>query len=99
MAGLGLIILVTALFRESRLPVVDVRASISVLLSIAAFAMVIRSFDLIPAITLQTCIAVTADNKLGIREAVLLAGGLSVLAFLIFCVGLSLPVSMFRWPS
>jgi hypothetical protein len=92
LAGLGLMILVPALFRTGAPPQVDWRAAAAVLASIAAFAAVARFFGLIPAAVALTILAVLADGRLGVFRTLLLALGLSLLAYLVFILGLGVPL-------
>lgn len=99
-AGLGLIILVPALFIKSgeRLPKLEVRSLVAILGATAAFAITIVPFGMVPAVLLTTVIAVFADNKLGIVGTLILAGGLAALAALIFKFALGSPINLFDWP-
>ena len=99
LAGVGLLVLVPALFRIGPpLPKPDYRAFFFVLLALSVFALTIRSFGLIPAIVLLTITSVLADNKLGVVGTIILAIVLSALAVLIFQVGLSIPLESIKWP-
>ncbi|ARQ01368.1 tripartite tricarboxylate transporter TctB family protein [Pseudorhodoplanes sinuspersici] len=99
LAGLGVLVAVPALFRPGRLPQPDYRSLAAVLVSTLLFALTIRTAGLVPAIVLLTLAAVLADNKLRFVEAALLSAALSLLAVLIFRVGLGMPIQPFIWPS
>lgn len=98
LAGFGAVILVSAFFRTGTRPEVRFWAPLFVLSGVAAFAAMIVPFGLIPAIV--AVVAITSLAELKIRPVSLLAMCvvLSVMAWLVFRVGLGLPVAMFRWP-
>jgi hypothetical protein len=99
LAFVGLLVLLPALFREGPpLPTPDFRAFVFVVIALIAFAVTIRWLGLIPAIVLVTVASVLADNKLGIVGTVVLAAGLSLMGWLIFNVGLGIPLEPFRSP-
>ena len=100
LAGLGAAIAVTGLLRtgEYSFPVIEWRTLVVVLASVAAFAVCVRQFGVVPAIIVQTIIVSLADNKLTIISRLVLAVALTILAVLIFSVGLDLPIRLFAWP-
>lgn len=98
LVGLGGGIAVGGFFRAGQRVTVEVRAALAVLASLAAFAIVVETFGLFPAVVLLTLIAGLGDSKLRIGQSVLLAGALGVICTLIFNVGLNLPVQVIRWP-
>ena len=99
LAGFGLAIAVPAFFRPgSAWERIDWRPGICVTAGIAAFALSVSALGMIPAAILLILIAHFAETRL---KPVGLAGMLIVLpglAYLIFRVGLDLPVPMLRWP-
>lgn len=100
LAGLGVLILVPALFRAGpALPRVKLRATVAIVLGLAAFALTIRWLGIVPAIFAQTIIVSFADNRLGLAGALALAAGLSIAAVLIFPLALGLPIPILRWPG
>ena len=100
LAGLGIAIAVAGLLRTGAysFPVIEWRTIGVVLASVAAFAICVRQFGVVPAIILQTVIVSLADNKLSIVSRLVLAIVLAIVAVLIFSVGLDLPLRLFAWP-
>ncbi|WP_068297738.1 tripartite tricarboxylate transporter TctB family protein [Pararhodobacter sp. CCB-MM2] len=98
LAGLGLLMAVPAFFREG--PKVQLRLFVPavILLSVLSFALLIGPFGLIPAIVAVTCLSALGEEKFRPLAIVLLCLVLSVIAWLIFSVGLGLTLPMFRWP-
>jgi hypothetical protein len=98
LAVLGLAILVPALFRTGEKMDIDLRSAAAILGSILTFALLVETFGLIPAIAVLIAVASRADNKVSLVEGTALVVALSVIATLIFKVGLGLQVSLFAWP-
>ena len=69
-----------------------------VLLGVAAFAVTIRPFGLIPAILAVVIISSFAELKFRPVSLAILCAVLCLIAWLTFRVGLGLPMAMFRWP-
>jgi len=99
LAGIGMLILVPAFFRAGA-PLLrpDYRQFVAVLGGLLAFALTVDGLGLVPAIFLMTMVAVLADDRLGIVGTLALAAGLSIIAVLIFRVGLRIPLDAFKWP-
>ncbi len=95
---LGAGIMISGLLREGGPVRFDWRPLGLISAAVFAFALLIRPFGLVPAIVALVFICSRADNKLSPPRAVLLAGVLSLLAVIIFPVGLGLPWPLFRWP-
>jgi hypothetical protein len=98
LAGLGALIALPALFRSGPRITVDWRPMIFIMLGVWAFAIIVVPFGMVPAIVVLTIAAVLADTKIGIIGTAILAVALSVLAYLIFRVGLGIVLEPFRWP-
>jgi hypothetical protein len=96
-AGLGLLVLVPAIWRPTQMPRIRWREFCSVIAGILAFAALIEPVGFVPAIVVLTFIAALAESPYRLRRTLLLAMALSVVAFLLFRVGLSLPIAAFRW--
>ncbi|AUL13722.1 tripartite tricarboxylate transporter TctB family protein [Bordetella bronchiseptica] len=94
----GVMILIPALLRAGPMPVLEVRPLFWVSLSVLAFALLVLPFGLVPAIIAQSVLAGISDCKLSLRNSLLLAGGLSVGATLVFKVGLGVILPTFAWP-
>ena len=98
LAALGAAIALPAFFRPGSLPRPEIRPLIATAGSIVLFAATVRSAGLVPAVVLLTIAAALADNKLGVITVTLLSVILSILAVLIFIVGLEMPLQLFVWP-
>jgi hypothetical protein len=98
LAGLGLLILVPALFRPG-VPFArfEVRPFFAIIGGGIAFAFVVTRFGMVPAVVVLTVFSVLADNKLGIVAMLVLSAVLSVLIVVIFSYGLGVPLQPFRW--
>jgi hypothetical protein len=97
LAALGLLIAIPAFFRSGSPIEIDGRPSVAILGSIAAFALLVTPFGIVPAILGLTLAAAFADDFNWVRTAIL-AVSLSVAAVLIFTVGLGIPMTVARWP-
>jgi hypothetical protein len=98
LASLGVVVVAGALFRSGDLPKPEYRPLVAVLAGTLLFALTINVLGMIPSIFLLTIAAVLADDKLGIKGTLILAAVLSVLAVLIFRVGLNISLYPFIWP-
>jgi hypothetical protein len=94
---LGLIVAAQALARPGVMPQVRIWSPFFVLLGVASFATAIGPLGLLPAIWSLVVLSSLAELRLRPVRILLLAAGLSVLAWLIFDVGLGLPTPMLRW--
>lgn len=94
----GIILFVQSFFHEGGMPQFRKWSPIFVLSGVAAFALVLDPFGLVPAIVTLTVISSMAEKRIYPVSLVLLCVGLSVLAVAIFRYGLGLPVALFRWP-
>ncbi len=65
--------------------------------SIAVFALTLQTLGLVPAIFLLTFISSAAEPPISILRTLALATALSAAAYLIFVVGLRLPLDAFSW--
>lgn len=99
LTGLGLALFLPALFRKAERPKLGLATPLLVLLAVAAFAITIRPFGLIPAVIATTVIASLAELKLRIVSTAILCLVLSVFSWLVFGEGLGLAVPLFRLPS
>lgn len=94
----GVIIFIPALFRAGVARRIDFRSFSAVVASILGFVLLIEPFGIVPAIFLLTAIASRADNKLSWKGVLALAAFLSCATYLIFIVGLKMPIKAFDWP-
>lgn len=98
LAGLGILILIPAIFRAGEKLSVDVRSLLAICLAILAFTVMVRPFGLIPAVIVLTLIVSRADSKLSPIGTVILAVCLAVSATLVFRAGLGMPIATIAWP-
>lgn len=98
LAIFGVVLVIQSFLREGEVPDIRFWSPLFVLGGCAGFALTIGPFGLLPAIVVCAVVTSLADLKLRPVSLVLLCAGLSLLAFLVFRVGLSLPVALYRWP-
>ncbi|PZO67356.1 MAG: tripartite tricarboxylate transporter TctB family protein [Paracoccus denitrificans] len=98
LAAFGLMQMIPAFFRQGRMPEIRIWSPLFVLASVGAFAAMIRPFGLIPSIIVLVTIASCAELKLHPRSLFALILTLCVMSWLIFDVGLGVPLAMARWP-
>lgn len=98
LAGLGGLILVLGFLRTGERIEPDYRQFAAVILGLIAFAFTVGLFGMVPAVVVLTIGAVLADNKLGAVGTAVLAAALSIIAILVFRVGLAIPLELFKWP-
>lgn len=98
LAGFGLILLLQSLRPEETAPDLRIWSPLFVLGGVAGFALTITPFGLIPAILVITVISSMAELRLRPTSLILLCAALSLMAPLIFKVGLGLQVRLFAWP-
>jgi hypothetical protein len=96
--ALGLVILVPAFLRRGQLQRPAWRPFAAVLASIAAFAVTMRPFGLIPAVIVTVLVSAVADRSSRPFAAVILATGLALASWLLFVVALGLPMTVIRTP-
>lgn len=101
--GLGLalfggLLMVPAFFRPGIRPHIRVWTPLFVLTGVAAFALTIRPFGLIPAILAVTIISSFAELRVRPVSLTLLCAALCLMSWLTFHVGLGLPIPLVRWP-
>nr|WP_281389648.1 tripartite tricarboxylate transporter TctB family protein [Pelagibacterium limicola] len=98
MALFGVTISISGFFRSGRFPEVRTLTPIFILGSIAAFAVLVRPFGLIPAVFVATIVATFAELNFRPLLCVILGLALSLMAYVIFIVGLRLTIPPFAWP-
>jgi hypothetical protein len=76
----------------------DWRGALAVSVSIAAFAAVVGRFGLIPATLAMTAIAAFGNRKITPLMVMWLSAGFLVTTYLIFVLGLNLPLDFWNWP-
>lgn len=93
----GIAIMVPAFFRTGTCDEFEFRSTAAVLGSVATFAMIIGPFGLLPAIAALVVVASLAETVFRPVAIFGLIACLSVMAYLIFSVGLGLPLAMVRF--
>jgi len=98
LAGFGAAVAAPAFFREG--PKLEIRfwSPLFVILAVASFALIVRPFGLFPAIVSVTVISSFADLRFRPVTLVVLSATLCLIVWLIFRVGLGLPMALYRWP-
>lgn len=98
LTAFGLIIAALAMFRQGKMPEVRFWTPFFVLSGVAAFAVMIRPFGLIPAVLAVTIISSFAELQVRPFSLAVLCATLCLIAWLTFGVGLGLSTPMARWP-
>jgi hypothetical protein len=98
LAGLGAVMIIPALRRAGAVPEIRIRSPLFVLLGVSAFALLIRWVGLVPAIVATTVISSIADSEIRPVSIAILSVFLCIAAWLVFKIGLGLPITMLRWP-
>ncbi|MDO5658816.1 MAG: tripartite tricarboxylate transporter TctB family protein [Paracoccus sp. (in: a-proteobacteria)] len=98
LAGFGLLQAIPAFFRQGTMPEIRIWSPLFVLSSVAAFAAMIRPFGLLPSIVVLVLISSMAELKFRPVSLIILTVTLCVMSWLIFRVGLGVPLAMARWP-
>ena len=102
LAGLGVVIFLFSLrsaIASAAPPKVAVRPLIAVFAALLVFSFLIEPFGLVPATLGLTAVAVFAERRPPLRRSVLLAIGLSIVAWLVFSVGLQMTLPAFSLPG
>ncbi|MFE3837451.1 tripartite tricarboxylate transporter TctB family protein [Pseudogemmobacter sonorensis] len=98
LAGFGVALTLGALLRRGAIPAIRLREPACVLAGIAAFALLIRPAGMLPAVLALTLISSFAERRFRPKSLVALCAALCAMAWLVFGLGLGLPVPMWRWP-
>lgn len=86
-------------WRSSAINVVfDGRPFLAISLAIAAFALVLPAFGLLPAVGVLVVICLASQKLPGILKTTLIAVSMMAVAFLIFGIGLNIPLPILNWP-
>lgn len=96
-ASLGAITAIPALFRAGNLPKMAFRPLASVVIGLAAFALMVEPVGLVPAIFALVTISAAAHEDSRWRTTLILAAALSVIVSGIFVFGLGVPLKLFTW--
>lgn len=96
---LGLMIAGSGFLRSGTMPRVAWRPLVAVCASILCFVLAMRGLGLVPALLLTVCVSSLGDRAARPLGTMLLAAGCALGAWLLFDVGLGMPIPMFRWPA
>jgi hypothetical protein len=92
LAGFGVMLMISAFFRPGPAMEARVVVPLFVLAGVAAFALLIRPFGLLPAILAVVAISSLAERRVNPKSVALLSASLCLLAYLVFRVGLGLAI-------
>jgi hypothetical protein len=95
---LGLSIVVFALRRAGTIPRFRWRPAIASLGSVLAFALLIRSFGLVPAVFATVFVSAFGDQNWSAKRTFILAAALSLSLWILFSKLLGLSMQGFIWP-
>jgi hypothetical protein len=98
LALFGVALMIPAFFRAGELEAIEWRSGAAVLAGIAAFALAIRPMGLIPAIIAVLLVSSLAERTFRPVALLVMSILLPLGAYLIFQVGLGLPLALFRSP-
>ena len=94
----GAIIFIPALSQPGVADGIDWRAVVTIFGAIAAFAATARPFGLIPAVMLLLAISRFANDSTGPRAIAVMMVSVPFAAWLLFIVGLGVPLPLVAWP-
>jgi hypothetical protein len=97
-AGLGVVIMLTAFVGRARFHEIHWRPMMAVLAAIAGFAAVMQVFGLIPAMFVSVVVASLGDRTARPRATLALAAVAAIGAWLVFRVGLGLQMPGLKIP-
>jgi len=99
LAAVGALIVLPAFFRAGEGKItVDWRPMFFIMGGVLMFGLTLTTFGMIPAVVILTIFGVLADTKMGVLGTIILAISLSILAYVIFIVGLGIVLPPFSWP-
>jgi hypothetical protein len=98
LAVFGIALMIPAFFRAGDFDAVEWRSAIAVLAGVGAFALAIRPLGLVPAIVSLLVVSSLAERRFRPVSLLVMCVTLPLAAYLIFRVGLGLPLAMARWP-
>jgi hypothetical protein len=99
LTGLGVIIVTRSLASEAGGNVgrIHIWLALRLLLSIAAFAVLLNPFGLFVASFVAVLVAAWAGPEFRLLEGIVIAAGLSLASWLIFVLGLKQPIPVWPW--
>ena len=98
LAIFGGMVVMASLSTEGAFPPVRLATPLIVLGSVVLFALAVGPLGLLSAAFLTTLVAAFADLSFRPVRNIVLAAVLTAVAYLIFAVGLQLPIPLFAWP-
>ena len=98
LAGFGLSIAIPGFFKKGETVTVPFRPLLVISASILAFAFSIETLGLVPAVFLTVVIATFCEKRVPLARAGLLGAAMAFMTWLIFILGLGLPIQSFDWP-
>lgn len=98
LALLGLGQAIPAFFRQGVRPDFRIWSPLFVIGGVAAFAVVVQPFGLLPAVVAVVAISSLAELKVRPVQLTLLCAGLCVMNWLVFKIGLGASAPMVNWP-
>lgn len=99
LAVLGLTVAVPAFFREGDPIKVEWRTMALVLGSLLVFAAALKTLGLLAATVLAVVVSSLADRQTRWRGRLFIAGGVALVTFLVFAVGLSMVLPIWPWSA
>lgn len=95
---LGLTIAGKSFFIGHMVPIVSLRPALAIFAAVIVFALMIRSTGFIPTLFAVVCVAALGSAKSRLLPVLMLAAAVAVGCWLIFLVGLGLPIDVIRSP-
>lgn len=71
---------------------------LAICLAIAAFALILPTFGLLPAVCILVVVSLMAQKLPGILKTTAITVSIMIVAFLIFRIGLNIPLPILIWP-
>ncbi len=98
LAGFGLVIAIPALSRRGEAAQLKLRPMIVMSISILSFALMIETVGIVPAVFFTTVIATFSETRVPLGWALVLGSGMTLSTWIIFILGLGLPIPSIDWP-
>lgn len=98
LAGFGLAIAIPGFRRKGEAIALPFRPLLVISASILAFTFTIETLGLVPAVFLTVVIATFCETRVPLVRAVLLGAAMAFMTWVIFILGLALPMHSFDWP-
>jgi hypothetical protein len=95
--GLGLWVIGSAFRRSGSLPEFRLRPLVAVASAIAAFGLTLVHLGLVPAIVVAVLVSAVGDTTAKLRSTLAVAVLMALASWLVFRIGLGLPLPAFRW--